>query len=207
MNREDLLNTLNKATANATDVFFDLYTEYLENGEEPEEALQIILEYPKIIGDSEDKNPLTIQRPDERKITLMFEDLICGTANRIAEMNPEQKDFYKKLYKIIFLSDSDLYPKSKEEKVIALKILSETAADVPYFQITKTDPISKEEFALAMDTLHPQICEVLSMLRRSFPTVHERTAQILRIADSISDSKKRIIFWNFVIHQLQNNDD
>ncbi len=207
MNREDLLNTLNKATANATDVFFDLYTEYLENGGEPEEALQIILEYPKIIGDSEDKNPLTIQRPDERKITLMFEDLICGTANRIAEMNTEQKDFYKKLYKIIFLSDSDLYPKSKEEKVIALKILSETAADVPYFQITKTDPISREEFALAMDTLHPQICEVLSMLRRSFPTVHERTAQILRIADSISDSKKRIIFWNFVIHQLQNNDD
>ena len=207
MNREDLLNTLNKATANATDVFFDLYTEYLENGEEPEEALQIILEYPKIIGDSEDKNPLTIQRPDERKITLMFEDLICGTANRIAEMNLDQKDFYKKLYKIIFLSDSDLYPKSKEEKVIALKILSETAVDVPYFQITKTDPISKEEFAHAMDTLRPQICEALSMLRRSFPTVHERTAQILRIADSISDPKKRIIFWGFVMHQLQNNDD
>ncbi len=67
MNREDLLNTLNKATANATDVFFDLYTEYLENGEEPEEALQIILEYPKIIGDSEDKNPLTIQRPVSQK--------------------------------------------------------------------------------------------------------------------------------------------
>ena len=85
MNRDSLLDTLNKATANAVDVYFDLYTNYFENSDRPQEALKIILEYPKKIGDIEDKNPQSIMRRDEYRITLIYEEIISGTASRIAE--------------------------------------------------------------------------------------------------------------------------
>ncbi len=122
MEKESLLNTLDKATANAVDVYFDLYTTYFEDGKEPEEALRTILEYPNEIGDTKDKNPQSISLQDETKLFFSLEELICGIAERLAEMNLPQDEYYKKLYRNVFNSDNELYPQSKEEKVIALKI-------------------------------------------------------------------------------------
>lgn len=205
MGTEHLLDTLDKATGNSMDVFYKLYMDYFENKEDPGESLRIILEYPKVIGDKEDRHPQTIPRQSERRITLMFEEIISGTANRIAVMNLTKEAFYTKLYHTIFCSDSGLYPQSREEKAVALKILSEKVLDVPYYQITETCPISREEFTGLMNTLRPDMQEAVCMLRRQFPTVHERTAQILRISDRITDQKARIVFWGFVMSQLEHD--
>lgn len=204
MDNENLLNALEKATANAVDVYFDLYSRYFENGEEPEEALRTILEYPNEIGDTKDKNPQNITRQDEKRLYHSLEDMVCGMAERIAEKNLSQKEFYKKLYTNIFNSDDELRPQSKEEKVIALKILSETAMAVPYFPIKEADKISKEEFEQAVDDLRPKIQEAFCMLQRRFSTTPELGAQIVRIADEISGKKEKIIFWTVIINRLRN---
>lgn len=200
MEKESLLNTLDKATANAVDVYFDLYTTYFEDGKEPEEALRTILEYPNEIGDTKDKNPQSISLQDETKLFFSLEELICGIAERLAEMNLPQDEYYKKLYRNVFNSDNELYPQSKEEKVIALKILSERAVAVPYFPIEEMDKISKEEFEQTVQDLRPSIQEAFCMLQRRFSNMPERIAQILRIADKITDKREKIIFWTVIIN-------
>lgn len=202
MEKESLLNTLDKATANAVDVYFDLYTTYFEDGKEPEEALRTILEYPNEIGDTKDKNPQSISLQDETKLFFSLEELICGIAERLAEMNLPQDEYYKKLYRNVFNSDNELYPQSKEEKVIALKILSERAVAVPYFPIEEMDKISKEEFEQTVQDLRPSIQEAFCMLQRRFSNMPERIAQILRIADKITDKREKIIFWTVIINNL-----
>ena len=176
MNVEKLINTLETATGNATDVYYELYTEYIEKGDEPEEALKIILEYPEEIGDIYDKNPIRIVRQEESRLIPAFEEIISGVANRIAEKNPTKEDFYKKLYGTIFNSDSDLFPQSKEEKVIALKLLAESVKVVPYYQVKETEKISKEEFVESIELLRPKIQEAFYMLNRQFTTTPEETA-------------------------------
>ena len=203
MEKESLLNTLDKATANAVDVYFDLYTTYFEDGKEPEEALRTILEYPNEIGDTKDKNPQSISLQDETKLFFSLEELICGIAERLAEMNLPQDEYYKKLYRNVFNSDNELYPQSKEEKVIALKILSERAVAVPYFPIEEMDKISKEEFEQTVQDLRPSIQEAFCMLQRRFSNMPERVAQILRIADKITDKREKIIFWTVIINKMR----
>lgn len=203
MEKESLLNTLDKATANAVDVYFDLYTTYFEDGKEPEEALRTILEYPNEIGDTKDKNPQSISLQDETKLFFSLEELICGIAERLAEMNLPQDEYYKKLYRNVFNSDNELYPQSKEEKVIALKILSERVVAVPYFPIEEMDKISKEEFEQTVQDLRPSIQEAFCMLQRRFSNMPERIAQILRIADKITDKREKIIFWTVIINKMR----
>ena len=203
MEKESLLNTLDKATANAVDVYFDLYTTYFEDGKEPEEALRTILEYPNEIGDTKDKNPQSISLQDETKLFFSLEELICGIAERLAEMNLPQDEYYKKLYRNVFNSDNELYPQSKEEKVIALKILSERAVAVPYFPIEEMDKISKEEFEQTVQDLRPSIQEAFCMLQRRFSNMPEGIAQILRIADKITDKREKIIFWTVIINKMR----
>ena len=149
MNKENLLETLKRATANATDVYFELYTSYFENGDAPAEALEVILDYP---GRIDDKNSKSISYRDAVKMVCIFEDIVSGTASRIAKMNLTKEAFYQKLYEMIFASDNALYPQSKEEKVIALKILSERVLEVPYYQIVELD-ITEEDFDNAKKVL------------------------------------------------------
>ena len=207
MNRESLLNTLETAPGNATDVYFGLYTDYFENGDEPEEALRIILEYPDNIGDTKDRNPRNISRQDENRLICIYEEIISGTANRIMEMNLAKEDFYKKLYSVIFDSDNELFPQNKKEKVIALKILSESVNAVPYYQVIKTDRISRDEFREGIEKLRPSLQEAHYMLHHQFDTTPEEAAQILRIADSISDRKEQVIFWTVILNNLRKDND
>lgn len=206
MDRENLINTLDKATANAFDVYFELYTKYFENGDEPEAALELILEYPKEIGDTKDKNPQNIKLSDKSRISVAFTELICSTASRLAELNYTKQEFYKKLYETVFCSGSELFPQKKEEKVIALQILSERAMAVPYWQIDKVEKVSKEEFDQTISNLLPQIQEALCMLRRRFDTTFEMVSQLMRIADTITERKEQVIFWTVIVNKIRNND-
>lgn len=206
MDRDSLVNTLEKATANAYDVYFELYTKYFENGDAPEEALEIILEYPGKIGDTEDKNPQRIKRQDENRITNAFSELICGMASRIAEMNYPQEEFYKRLYDAVFCSDNGISPQNKEEKVVALKILSERAVAVPYFQIDEMERFSEDEFDETIRKIHPQLREAFCVLQRHFTILPEMVSQLLRIADGISDKRERIAFWSIVMSKFRNDD-
>lgn len=206
MDKESLINTLEKATANAYDVYFDLYTKYFEKGDAPKEALEIILEYPREIGDTKDKNPKCIKWQKEKSLTIAFDDLICGMASRIAELNYAKEEFYNKLYEAIFCSDSGVFPQSKEEKVIALKILSERAVAVPYFQLDRIESFSGEELEETVKKIHPQLREAFCMLQKQFSMMPDMVSQLLRIADSISDRRERIVFWTMAMSKFRNDD-
>lgn len=207
MNKENLLNTLKAASGNATDVYYRLYTDYFENGDEPEEALRLILEFPEEIGDTEDKNPAEISQQEESRLITAFREIISGAANRIADRNLPQEEFYSKLYAAVFVSDSELFPQNREEKVIALKILSEGVNVVPYYQVPDAERVSKEEFERGIDQVWPSVQEACYMLQRQFDTTPEEAAQILRIADSISNKKERIVFWTVIINKLRSDKD
>lgn len=207
MNKESLVGTLVNATAHATDVYFGLYKDYFENGDEPEEALRIILEYPAKIGDTGDSNPQNITLQEENRITCNLEYIVGGTANRIANMNLARKDFYKKLYVALFNSDNDFFPQSREEKVITLKILAERVLAVPYYQIIETEKISREEFEEGVSRLQTSFQEAYYMLNRQFPTTPEQAAQIVRIADNIPDKRQQIIFWTIIINNLRSDSE
>lgn len=204
MNRESLVATLESASANATDVYLRLYEDYFVNGDEPEEALRIILEYPREIGDVDDSNPQGITRQEENRIADSLENVINGTVNRIADMNLTQREFYKSLYKTLFESDNGVFPQSKEEKAITLKILSEDVRAVPYYQVMEFDRISREEFNEEIDNLQTHLQEAYYMLNRQFPTTPAQAAEIVRIADTIEDRKQRIVFWTVIINSLRN---
>lgn len=208
MDREKLKNTLKRASGNTTDIFFTLYTDYFENGDNPVEALRTILEYPDMIGDQEDENPSHIIYKEECKLVAAFEEMITGVTNRIVELNLAKTDFYQKLYETIFQCDNEFFPHTKTEKVIALKILSESVSAVPYYQILETEKVSKEEFESGIDKLWDYIQEAGHMLmHRQFPTTPEEAAQVLRVADGISDRKDRIIFWTILINTLRRRDE
>ena len=204
MNRDSLLATLDNASANATDVYLRLYEDYFVNGDEPDEALRIILEYPREIGDVDDNNPQGITRQEENRITNSLENVINGTVNRIADMNLTQREFYTNLYKSLFESDNGVFPQSKEEKAITLKILSENVRAVPYYQVMEIDRISREEFNEEIDNLETHLQEAYYMLNRQFSTTPARAAEIVRIADTIEDRKRRIVFWTVIINSLRN---
>ncbi len=206
MDREGLLNTLKKASANTYDIYSELYARYFEKGDEPVEALSLILEYPYNIGDIEDETPREIKRQDENRITYVLEDLVCGVADRIAEMNYTKDIFYQKLYDAVFCSENELFPQSREEKVIALKILSEKAIAVPYFQIERVEEFSQNEFEETIEKLHPEIQEAVSMIQRRFDTMPELVMQLLRIEDTISEKRERALFWSIVINKFRDND-
>lgn len=203
MNKESLMNTLNSASANQTDIYYRLYEDYFEKGDEPEEALRIIIDYSGKIGDAEDTNPQKITRQEENRIFNLYEGILHGVVDRITEMNLSQEEFYKKLYAVVFGSGNELLPQSKEEKVIALKILSERELVIPYFQIAETEQISREEFEEGLEKIQPSLREAYYMLNRQFSTTPEEGAQIVRIADSIEDKRQRIIFWTVIINNLR----
>ena len=202
-----LLVTLEKASGNATDIYYGLYTDYFENGSDPVSALKIILEYPNEIGNSEDRDPTTISNQEENRLSALLEEMITGMTDRIVEMNLTQKDFYEKLYANIFDSANELFPQTKEERVIALKILSENVSAVPYFQVLEVDKITKEEFVSGIDRLVNHILEANHMLQRQFATTPEEAAQILRIADEITDKKDRIIYWTVLLNTLRRQNE
>lgn len=208
MDVERLKDTLEKASGNTTDIYFELYTDYLENGDEPEEALRIILEYPSEIGDRKDKNPTNISHQEETRLIGMFEEMISGMTDRIADKNFTKKEFYKKLYFTIFHCDNEFFPQTREEKVIALKILSESVGMIPYYQVVDTEKISREEFEDGIERLLEYIQEGVHMLmHRQFSTTPDEAAQILRIADQIPDKRDQIIFWTFLINTLRRYND
>ncbi|MDE5933221.1 MAG: hypothetical protein K2H40_12190, partial [Lachnospiraceae bacterium] len=90
-----------------------------------------------------------------------------------------------------------------EEKVIALKILSERVDMVPYFQVIDTEKISKEEFEDGIGRLTEHIQEATHMLLRQYATTPDEAAQLLRIGEGIEDRKDRIIFWTILINELR----
>ena len=74
---------------------------------------------------------------------------------------------------------------------------------VPYFPIEEMDKISKEEFEQTVQDLRPSIQEAFCMLQRRFSNMPERIAQILRIADKITDKREKIIFWTVIINKMR----
>lgn len=207
MEVERLIETLERASGNTTDIYFSLYTDYIENESEAEEALKTILEYPKEIGDRKDKNPTNISYQEENRLIGIFEEMITGMTDRIVELNLAKDDFYKKLYSTIFHNNDELFPQDKKEKVIALKILSERVDVVPYFPIIETEKVSKEEFRDGIEKLTKHIQEVMHMLQRQYATTPDEAAQLLRIGDGIENKKDRIIFWTVLINALRREKD
>lgn len=203
MDVERLMGTLKKASGNTTDIYFNLYMDYLENESDAAEALKIILEYPNEIGNKKDKDSINISYQEENRIVNIFEEMITGMTDRIVELNLEKDDFYRKLYLTIFDNDNELFPQKREEKVIALKILSERVNLVPYFQIIDTEKVSKEEFVDGIERLTEHIQEATHMLQRQFATTPDEAAQLLRIGDGIEDRKDRIILWTVLINELR----
>lgn len=208
MDAERLKRTLETATGNSTDIYFELYTDYFENGGEPEEALRIILEYPEEIGDENDNNPVKIRYSEEVSLIGMFEEMINGMTDRLAEMNLTKNIFYQKLYQNIFCCDNELFPQTKEEKVIALKILSESVGMVPYYQLLDTEEVSKDEFDDGMERILEYRQEAVHILmHRQFATTPDEAAQILRITNEITAEKDKIIFLAFLINVLRRNNE
>ena len=66
------------------------------------------------------------------------------------------------------------------------------------------DRISKEEFKEEIDNLQTHLQEAYYMLNRQFSTTPARAAEIVRIADTIEDRKRRIVFWTVIINSLRN---
>ena len=205
--KESLIRTLETASANQTDIYYGLYEDYFEKGDEPEKALQVIIEYAGSIGDVEDNNPLKITKQEENRISSVYEGIIYGVVERITEMNLPQEDFYKKLYAALFHSDNEFFPQAKNEKVVTLKILAERMLAIPYYQIIETEKISREEFTEGITDIQPSLREAFYMLNRQFATTPEEGAQIVRIADSISDKRQQIIFWTVIINNLRNSNE
>lgn len=203
MDVERLMETLEKASGNTTDIYFGLYMDYLQNESDAVEALKIILEYPNEIGDRKDKNSINITYQEENRIIGIYEEMIIGMTDRIVELNLVKDDFYKRLYLTIFNNNNELFPQEKEEKVIALKILSERVDMVPYFQVINTEKISKEEFGDGIGRLTECIQEATHMLQRQYATTPDEAAQLLRIGEGIEDRKDRIIFWTVLINELR----
>ena len=203
---EALIDRLKRASGNTTDVFYCLYTDFFEKSDKQEEALRIIIEYPGEIGDTNDENPTKISQQREAKCYLEFAKMITAIAYRIAEMNLSKEDYYKELYQKIFCSEDKLWPQDKEEKVISLRILAE---NVPaYYQVIETEMVSKEEFEAGGKRITPKLQEALYMLEhRQFATTPEEIAQVLRIADSIDNSKEKIIFWTIILNNLRKSEE
>ena len=181
--------------------------DYLENETNAVEALKIILEYPHEIGDKKDKESTNISFQEENRIIGIFEEMIVGMTDRIVELNLAKDDFYEKLYLTIFKNTNEFFPQEKNEKVIALKILSERAKMVPYFPIIETEKISKEEFGDGILKLTQCIQEAMHMLQRQYVTTPDEAAQLVRIGDGIEDRKERIIFWTVLISALRREKD
>lgn len=196
------VNEILEAKGNPLDICAVLYQEHLLTSEEPWKVLQQILQFDAHpIGSEDDDSPAIMTPEQETLIKRNYYRLAREITCALARENLPPDEFYEKLYHRIFASD--LFPNDEKVKIVLLKILSEDAIEVPYFQAKELLSMGTEDFQAAVERVENHVTQALHMLNRRFDSRTVEASQLCRIASEIADKDDQVVYWAVVISILK----
>jgi hypothetical protein len=195
-----IITFLREASGNAVDIFYDVYNEFLKESSAPHALLPIIFEFEGAIGtdDVECTKVLPEIRETVKAQLLEVKDIV----KKLAGNNDTPDVFYSKLWNEIFVSSA--LPHGSEQHAVILKMLNEDIALLPYYQAINLHSMENEEYKKVVDKIRPQILEAIHMLNRNFEQKTERTSQMFRIANTLSQ-EDAYVYWAAIIDMMEKN--
>ena len=193
---DKLTKLLETAKGNSTDIYYTAYEEYLKNSKQPWRNLQRIIEYAYDVG-TDDNNSKRIDNKKINEIVKKYGHFLSELVRYFSVENVAEEDFYKKLYNIVFVSDT--FPKEDDVRVILLQLLAKNIPGLPYFPLSNVMKMDDDEFREASKKMLPQLRKGMSVLNRGLETNTEAISQLWPISQELQTDREKIIFFSAIV--------
>lgn len=198
---EKVQEIMKTAQGNSLDVYYSLLTDYLLKSDDPESLFAVILSTPRMPF-SEDPGPSNfIGEAIREEVIEKYAQLLNDTVERQAEDNPNQDDFYKNLYYIVFRSK--VFPDDIHTQTVLLYLLSEETVLIPYYQAVNLLIMENDEFHDNIRRLFPQFQQAAHMLNRRFKSRTEEASQLWEISQQLKSEQEQIVYWAVLISMIR----
>lgn len=200
--RQKVDDILQNAQGHPLDIYNTLFQEYIRTSDEPEAVFAYILQKSNMQVGFADGTAANLM-PDEeiQKIRYCYGSLLHEVVSVLARENQPEDVFYSRLYQHIF--GSDLFPADEKLKAVFLWMLADDMPEIPYFEAKELLKMSNEDYQELLDEMMPQIGKAIHMLNRNFGSKTEEASQLCRIADSIGDKNKQIVYWAAILNLVR----
>ena len=201
-NEDKLTKLLLTAKGNSTDVFYVVYEEHIKNSKEPWYVLQKVIEYSDDIG-TDDNNSKRIADEKIKEIVKKYGFFLSELVRFFVSEELPEKDFYKKLYNTVFMSET--FPQDADVQVVLLQLLARNVPNLPYIVLHNVLKMTNDEFRAATKKMLPQIRKGMSILQRGLMTNTEVISQLWPISQELKTDKEKIIFFSAIVGLAFNN--
>ena len=164
------------------------------------EEVKYFLERADVIGTS-------VNRDDKdavRKMALYYDRyqaLVHGITEHLANDNPEETEFYRRLWK--FVEDSEFVQQDDEARLYVW-FLVWREQKIPYFQMKEGISMSDEEFRKLSDSLTAATAKAEYLLRFPFNQKTQRCSQLVDLLDDCESQKEKCVL---MVHILMLEDE
>lgn len=193
---DKLTELLETAKGNSTDIYYTAYEEYIKNSKQPWRNLQKIIEYAYDVG-TDDNNSKRIDNQKINDIVKKHGHFLSELVRYFITENVPEEEFYKKLYNIVFVSDT--FPKEDDVRVILLQLLAKNIPGLPYFPLSNVMKMDDNEFREASKKMLPQLRKGMSVLNRGLETNTEAISQLWPISKELQTDREKIIFFSAIV--------
>ncbi len=193
---DKLSKLLTTARGNCIDIFYTVYEEHIKNSKEPWCVLQKVIEYADNVG-IDDGNSKRIAAEKMNNIVQKHGHFLSELVRYFVVKNLTKEDFYKKIYNVVFVSDT--FPQEDEVRVVLLKLLAINIPCLPYFPLHDVMKMTDNEFREASKMMLPQLRKGMSVLNRGLMTNTEVISQLWPISQELQTDRERIIFFSAIV--------
>lgn len=199
---KDAVRTImEKASGNRLDVYYTILTEYLQKSTEPESLFAAVLTAP-LPSSSEDTGPSAyIADSVLLEVEEKYSELLDETAKRQMKSNPDQLEYYKKLYNAVFRAG--VFPDDVQTQTVLLYLLSEEIVCLPYYPTVNLLSMDNDEFQAIVKRLYPQFQQAIHMLNRHFKRRTEEASQLWEISQQLEPGQDQIVYWAVVLSVIR----
>lgn len=177
-------------------IYYTAYEEYIKNSKQPWRNLQKIIEYAYDVG-TDDNNSKRIDNQKINDIVKKHGHFLSELVRYFITENVPEEEFYKKLYNIVFVSDT--FPKEDDVRVILLQLLAKNIPGLPYFPLSNVMKMDDNEFREASKKMLPQLRKGMSVLNRGLETNTEAISQLWPISKELQTDREKIIFFSAIV--------
>lgn len=125
--------------------------------------------------------------------------ILRTSVDNLIEQEVGQEEFYDALYKN--LTNKSLF--ASDDDVVGALIYIVNNDKIPYFFLEKPVDIDEDEFSELYEKLNPDIQKCLYIINRGYEFRTEVASQLLRVIESKSDEKEKIVVLTGIMHYLE----
>lgn len=199
--KEAVRAIMEKASGNRLDVYYTILTEYFQKSTEPESLFAAVLTAP-LPSSEEDSGPSAyIEDSVKQEVEEKYSELLNETVQRQMKSNPDQHEYYKKLYNAVFRAG--VFPDDVQTQTVLLYLLSEEIVCIPYYPTVNLLSMDNEEFQAIVKRLYPQFQQAIHMLNRHFKRRTEEASQLWEISRQLESEQDQIVYWAVLLSVIR----